>query len=94
MTVTTPDCRHIPELRSLWKTAFGDEDAFLDAFFSTAYSPDRCRCIIEDDGIQAALYWFDASCAGHKFAYLYAVATDPAHRGKGLCRKLMEDVAT
>ena len=94
MTVTTPDCRHTPKLRSLWKTAFGDEDAFLDAFFSTAYSPDRCRCIIEDDGIQAVLYWFDASCAGHKFAYLYAVATDPAHRGKGLCRKLMEDVAT
>lgn len=93
MNVTSPESRHIPQLRALWKTAFGDEDAFLDAFFSAAFSPDRCRCIGEADRILAVLYWFDVSCAGQKFAYLYAVATDPAHRGRGLCRALMEDTA-
>ncbi len=88
-----PEDRHIPQLRTLWKTAFGDEDAFLDAFFSTGFSPDRCGCIFAEDQIAAVLYWFDVSCAGQKFAYLYAVATDPVHRGKGLCRQLMEDTA-
>jgi hypothetical protein len=40
----------------------------------------------------AGLYWFDCSQDLEKIAYVYAVATDPRHRGKGLCRKLMEDV--
>lgn len=93
MNMTHPEERHIPQLRSLWKTAFGDEDAFLDAFFSTAFSPDRCACILSEDQIAAVFYWFDVSCQGQKFAYLYAVATDPAHRGRGLCRLLMADTA-
>lgn len=91
MTITNPSDNLIPQLRRLWKAAFGDEDAFLDLFFSTAFSPDRCRCILEEDQLLAAHYWFDVRCDGQKMAYLYAVATDPAHRGKGLCRALMED---
>lgn len=91
MTIVNPTPELIPRLRRLWKAAFGDEDAFLDAFFRTAFSADRCRCILEDGYVQAALYWFDTTCEGQKFAYLYAVATDPAARGRGLCRKLMED---
>lgn len=83
----------IPKLRQLWKLAFGDTDAFWDVFFSTAYVPDRCRCIREGDAIPAALYWMDMTCQGQKFAYIYAVATDPVFRGKGLCRMLMEDTA-
>jgi ribosomal protein S18 acetylase RimI-like enzyme len=93
MKIAAPDRHHITQLRTLWKSAFGDEDAFLDAFFSTAYSPARCLCILDEDQVLAALYWFDASCENHKFAYLYAVATDPAHRGKGLCRRLMDATA-
>ena len=91
MTITNPSPEHIPQLRSLWKTAFGDTDAFLDDFFRTAYSSDRCSCILIDGRVAAALYWFRASCGSQKFAYLYAVATDPAFRGQGLCRSLMED---
>ena len=81
----------IPELRRLWKIAFGDGDAFLDIFFSTAYAPERCRCITEGDRVLAALYWFDIRCEGRKLAYIYAVATDPACRNRGLCRRLMDN---
>ena len=84
----------IPELRQLWKDAFGDDDEFLDKFFETAFSPDRCRCIAENGRILAALYWFNTSCQGQKFAYLYAVATDPDHRNQGLSRRLVEDTKT
>jgi len=75
----------------LWQEAFGDDDAFLDSFWSTAFSSDRCRCITIDGEVAAALYWFDCRCDGTPMAYLYAVATGKKHRGKGLCRCLMED---
>ena len=79
----------IPGARQLWKNSFGDDDAFLDTFFGTAFAPERSLCIREGSQVLAALYWFDVSCDGYPFAYVYAVATDPAHRGKGLCRRLM-----
>lgn len=88
-----PASGDIPALRALWKAAFGDTDEFLDVFFSTAYAPDRCRCIRGGNRISAALYWLDMDCRSQKFAYIYAVATDPDCRGQGLCRTLMEDTA-
>lgn len=91
MRISNPALDLIPQLRQLWKAAFGDEDAFLDFFFSVAFSPDRCRCVLEEEKVLAALYWFDTSCENQKFAYLYAVATNPAAQGRGLCRMLMED---
>ncbi len=79
----------ITSLRRLWQEAFADPDETLDAFFAHGFSPDRFLCI-EDDGVPvSALYWFDCSLQGHKLAYIYALATASAHRGKGLARRLM-----
>lgn len=78
-------------LRQLWKLAFGDEDAFLDCFYSTGFSPLRCRCITRDGTAAAALYWFECRYDGIPAAYLYAIATHPEYRGQGLCRRLVED---
>jgi GNAT superfamily N-acetyltransferase len=88
-----PKLRQIPGLRKLWKEAFGDSDAFLDLFFASGFSPDRCRCIANGDEIAAVCYWFDITCEGQKLAYVYAVATAKASRGQGLCRKLLADCA-
>lgn len=79
------------ELVGLWQEAFGDSLEFIEGFFCTGFSPSRCRCLTVDTKIAAALYWFDVTCNGQRFAYLYAVATAKAYRGQGLCRKLMED---
>lgn len=87
-----PAQEQIPQLLGLWKEAFGDYDGFWEMFLETGFSPERCRCILEDGQITASLCWFDCSCEGQKLAYVYAVVTDPAHRGKGLCRALLEDV--
>ena len=89
--IAAAEKQHIPGLRQLWKLAFGDTDEFLDSFFRNAFSFDRCRCILEGELVTAALYWFDCEAGGRKMAYLYAVATHPEHRGKGLCRTLMEN---
>lgn len=91
MNIDHPTQTQIPALRSLWKKAFGDTDAFLDLFFSTAYSPRHCRCITVQGQVAAALYWFDCQSEEELYAYIYAVATDPAFRGQGLCRILMEN---
>ena len=91
MKIDYPLPGQIPELRKLWTEAFGDGDEYLDLFFETGYSPTRCRCVTEDGCVTAALYWLDLYCHGQRMAYLYAVATGKAHRGKGLCRRLMED---
>ena len=99
MNIASTTESQIPSLRRLWQTAFGDTDDFLDDFFSTAYAPERSRCITVNGGVAAVLYWFDCELpsrtenVSRKLAYVYAVATDPIHRGKGLCRKLMEDTA-
>ncbi len=93
MNLDHPTAALIQPLRDLWKEAFGDSDAFLDSFFSIAYAPERCRCIATEGAVDAALYWFDVFCGNQKFAYIYAVATAAAARGKGCCRTLMEDTA-
>lgn len=91
MTISEPRSRDLPGLRSLWKAAFGDTEEFLDMFYSRAYAPQRCRCLLDGDRVAAALYWFDCTCEGRRLAYIYAVATDPVYRNQGLCRRLMAD---
>ena len=78
-------------LRKLWKIVFGDTDAFLDNFFSIAYSPERCKFYEQDGEAICALYWFDCAYNGGKLAYIYAVATHPDHRGQGLASRLMAE---
>lgn len=93
MTIEYPLAAHLPSLRSLWKEAFGDGEDFLDRFFGVAFAPDRARCVTDADGeAAAALYWLDATLEGKRIAYLYAIATRRAYRGRGLCRDLMRDV--
>ncbi len=89
MTIDKP--RQLPALKALWQQAFGDTSAFIDGFFETGFSPDRCRCLYVDDSLAAALYWFDCLWKDKRIAYVYGVATDTAFRGQGLCRRLMED---
>ncbi len=91
MIIDAPSYDDIPALRSLWKEAFGDGEAFLDAFFGTSFSPDRARCARENGDVVAMLYWFDCEHDGERVAYLYAVATAKAYRGRGICAALMKN---
>lgn len=84
----------ITSLKALWNIVFGDPEAFIDAFFEIAFSPDRCRFFVQDGQIVSALYWFDCSYKGGKLAYIYAVATHPDHRGNGLASRLLTETHT
>ncbi len=78
-------------LKSLWKQAFGDTDAFIDGFFQTGFAPRRCRCVYAGDQPVSVLYWFDCLWQGKPVAYLYAIATDKQFRGQGLFRELLQN---
>ena len=69
MNINHPISEQIPQLRILWKEAFGDSDNFLDIFYSTAFSPERCLCATIGCELAAMAYWFDCE----DYAYIYAV---------------------
>lgn len=85
-----PRREDISALRQLWKTVFGDSDEFLDRFFALAFAPDRCLCLWEEGVLAGMVHWLPCEAPPHRFGYIYAVATHPDHRGKGICRRLME----
>lgn len=78
-------------LKRLWMQAFGDPEEVPEAFFSTAFSPARYNAIRIDNTPVSALYWLDCSLQDSRFAYIYAVVTDCAFRGKGYAGRLIED---
>ncbi len=91
LTVDKPTYSQLPELRNLWKEAFGDSDAFLDTFFQSAFDENRCRCVVVDEKVVAMLYWFECEFQEKPIAYIYAVATAKEMRGLGICHALMLD---
>ena len=83
---TTQD---IPRLRELWYLAFGDDGAYVDNFFETYYKPERMLVLEENGVVQSMTAWFDTTFVvpgegSFRAAYLYAVATHPDCRGKGM----------
>ncbi len=91
MRIDFPVPAQYDQLMALWQEAFGDSEEFVDGFFCTGFAPARCRCVTENGNVVGALYWFDSTYAGQRFAYVYAVAVKKTHRGKGICTALMED---
>ncbi len=86
-----PSSTDVQALRNLWKEAFNDNDDFLNLFFKTAYSPNRCLCAAIDGNVVAALYWFNCELMGEPIAYIYAVATSIKYRSKGICHELIKE---
>ena len=91
MKIDFPVPKQYPQLFSLWQEAFGDTEEFIDGFFCTAFSPARCRCMVINKKVVAALYWMDVRMGEQRYAYIYAVAVAKARRGKGLGRAMLED---
>ena len=84
----------IPRQRELWQRSFGDDGAYVDNFYRTYYKPERVLLLEEDGVVQAMTAWFDTVFAvpgrgEYRAAYLYAVATHPQARGRGLAGRLL-----
>lgn len=84
----------IPTLRELWELAFGDSGPYVDNFFDNYYRPERMIVLEEAGVVRAMTAWFDTTFAlpgqgEYRAAYLYAVATHPDCRGRGLAGALL-----
>lgn len=92
MKIDHPVPKQYQELVELWQEAFGDTEEFIGGFFRTGFSPARCRCLVMDQKVAAAVYWMDVRLGERRFAYLYAVAVDKKRRSQGLGKLLLKDV--
>lgn len=69
------------------------ENWYQNGYWTDAYNP---VSIVEDGRVLANVsvndLWFDCDGATKHYLQLGTVMTDPAYRGQGLCRRLMEQV--
>ncbi len=83
----------MPDIYNNWEESFGDTKEEITAFFKSAGEDVRV-CVIRKDGVVATqLCLLPVTVGGTDAWYLYAVATNPAYREKGLCTQLLKEVA-
>lgn len=85
----------IPKLKEIWKICFGDDDDYIDFFFKNKYKEEETLLSLCDAEIAAMLTMIPTKIvmpdnSSLKASMIYAVATHPKYRGKGLSSKLME----
>ena len=91
----TPSADYLTQLHTLWKDVFGDEDGYIDLFFARAFPASHPFAVIENGEVQSVLYLLDCRLQAGKRLYdgyyLYAAATKPHYRRKGLMCSLIEE---
>ena len=87
--------KYVDSLINLWQKVFGDEREYIELFFKEAYSDSECFGEIVDGEVVSAFYLLKCiiKCDGkiYRGRYLYAAATLPEYRGKGLMAKLIKE---
>ncbi len=80
-------------LIALWNKVFGDSEDYIRLFFKRAYFDSECFGEIVCGEVVSALYLLKCEIKfegkTYKGRYLYAAATLPEHRNKGLMAKLI-----
>ena len=91
----SPLSADLTQLHTLWKDVFGDEDGYIDLFFSGAYFSSHPFAVVENGEVRSVLYLLDchlqAGSRTYDGYYLYAAATKPQYRRRGLMRLLIEE---
>ncbi len=74
-----------PSLARLWEEVFGDGPEFTSEFFRLLWTPGCCRAAFAHGDIAAMGFCLRGPTArGAHCGYIYAMATQEAHRGRGL----------
>ncbi len=83
----------VPDLRENWRLSFGDTDDYLDFFFSRRFDPENTLVAEMNGKVVSQLFLFDVdliTASGLIPAfYLFAAATHPDYRHKGIMSKLI-----
>lgn len=89
------DTKMIPQLTRLWMTAFGDAQEYVDFYFENRHENKNILVYLIGEKPVSMISMLPAvlHANGKKqpIRYIYAVATEPAHRNKGYARALIEE---
>lgn len=78
------------EMRTMWHDIFGDEIHEIDSFMVN--HSDAIPLIHKENGeVVSMLYIVPLQMVCKKVAYIYAVATKPEYRGRGIATRLLSD---
>jgi ribosomal protein S18 acetylase RimI-like enzyme len=94
LTFRLSEAGDIKGIKQVWKTCFGDEDAYIDFFFENIYRPGSFMLLLDDGMIASMTAAFPqrlAMTGGRSLPvmYLYAFATAPEYRGRHCGEDLM-----
>ena len=78
-----------PALAALWRTAFGDDAAFVDAFLAQWGARARCFLAAREGETVGGLWALPCTVADAPAYYLYAVAVRPDARRQGVASALL-----
>ena len=86
----------LPAQKALWKEAFGESDGDIALFYDTCGRPEELLLLWEDGALvsMAALLPHTLGLPGGgevRAAYVYALATAKACRGRGYARRLLAE---
>lgn len=86
--------KDIPGLKEIWHISFGDSKEYIDMFMEHQFK-EALTVVYEEDGKALSMFFLfrcDFSIRGknHPSFYLYAAATLPQYRGKGIMGKMLE----
>lgn len=88
------DEKDIPGLREIWHISFGDSKEYIDMFMEHQFKGARTVVYEEDSKILSMFFLFRCDFSinekTHPSFYLYAAATLPQYRGKGIMGKMLE----
>ena len=91
----TAAAQDLPALRENWRLAFGDDDAYLDFFFARRFDPQKTPVALIGGRVVSQLFLLPASLiagtGAYPVYYLFAAATHPQYRGRGLMAKLLRE---
>lgn len=78
----------VPALKKIWDACFGGEPEYRDFYYRVRFRPKE-TLVWRENGIPVSMMTLmPLIIAGKPGAYVYAVATLPEYRGRGLVRKL------
>lgn len=86
------DYSDLKALKQGWKAGFGDDDEFIDCFFSR-YDNDTTRVVHRNEKgeivAQMHTFFFNDDKCKSKGCYIYGVTTLPEYRGGGIARTMI-----
>ena len=83
------------QIVNLWRTCFGDSEAFISLYFDRVYKDENAMTIEKDGKIVSALqivpYTMTYLGTEISVGYISGACTTPEERGQGLMRQLLQE---